>query len=59
MIVAQLAGCDSLRDLVVTIATSPLRFQELFMDSIPTKSSISYAKKHPNYRVSKKYSKQL
>jgi hypothetical protein len=53
MNLAQLAGCDSIRDLVGTIATSPLRFQELFMDSIPTKSSISYANKHRDYRVFK------
>ncbi|MDR2461054.1 MAG: DUF4372 domain-containing protein [Deltaproteobacteria bacterium] len=40
MVTCQLAGAESLRDLVGTIATSPERIQELFLSRLPTKSTI-------------------
>jgi hypothetical protein len=42
LLFAQLTGADSLRDLVGGVASAPGRFQELFMDTMPTKSSLSY-----------------
>jgi IS4 transposase len=42
MIFAQLSGAESLRDVQGGIATAPGRFKELFLNMIPTKSTIAY-----------------
>lgn len=53
MVYAQLAGCDSLRDLVGGMATSSERVHELFLNILPTKSTISYNNKNRDWHFFK------
>jgi hypothetical protein len=51
MVFSQMAHIDSLRELHGVIASAPGRFQELFMNIMPTKSTISYNNMHRDWRV--------
>jgi hypothetical protein len=51
MIFAQLCGAESLRDLTGSVATAPASVQDLFMNTIPTRSTISYNNSHRSYEL--------
>ncbi|MDR2197956.1 MAG: IS4 family transposase [Deltaproteobacteria bacterium] len=51
MVFSQLTGCESLRDLVGAIATTPERVQQLYLRRLPTKSTLSYNNANRDWKV--------
>jgi hypothetical protein len=50
MVFAQLSGATSLRDIIASLKSDEGRASQLFMDSIPSKSSLAYANEHRDWQ---------
>jgi hypothetical protein len=51
MLFAQISGASSLRDIVASLASDEGRASQLFMDKIPTKSTLAYANEHRGWQL--------
>jgi hypothetical protein len=51
MVFAQISGANSLREITGSIASAPLRYQQLLLDSVPAISTISYANSHRDWHL--------